>query len=76
MLLSFECFSRSLSISRRVDTISSSPAKRPLAGRGGIYKVKYTGLTPGSATVTLIYARPWDRDAYPIQKVLLNITVK
>ena len=55
---------------------TASPTKRPVSGSGGIFKVKYTGLTPGSATVALIYARPWERDAYPTQKVLLNITVK
>ena len=55
---------------------TSTPTKRPLTGRGGIFKVKYTGLTPGSATVKLIYARPWARDATQNKKIHLNITVK
>ena len=55
---------------------TTTPTKRPISGSGGIFKVKYTGITPGSATVALIYARPWARDTTQSQKIHLTITVK
>jgi predicted secreted protein len=52
----------------------SAASRKPLCGRGGVFKVSYTGVKPGETTVVLIYARPWEKDAYPSTKV--NLTVK
>lgn len=52
----------------------SAASRKPLCGRGGVFKVSYTGVKPGETAVVLIYARPWEKDAYPSTKV--NLTVK
>lgn len=52
----------------------SAASRKPLCGSGGVFKVSYTGVKPGETTVVLIYARPWEKDAYPFKKV--NLTVK
>lgn len=52
----------------------SAASRKPLCGLGGVFKVHYTGVKPGEATVILMYARPWEKDAYPSTKV--NLTVK
>lgn len=52
----------------------SAASRKPLCGRGGVFKVRYTGVKPGETTVVLIYARPWEKDAYPSTKI--NLTVK
>ncbi|MBO5683530.1 MAG: protease inhibitor I42 family protein, partial [Akkermansia sp.] len=40
------------------------------------FKVRYTGVKPGETTVVFIYARPWEKDAYPSTKVNLTVKVK
>ncbi len=52
----------------------SAASRKPLCGSGGVFKVSYTGVKPGETTLVLIYARPWEKDAYPSTKV--NLTVK
>ena len=52
----------------------SAASRKPLCGSGGVFKVSYTGVKPGETTVVLIYARPWEKDAYPSTKI--NLTLK
>ena len=51
-------------------------APRGLVGRGGVFKVRYTGVTPGTTTVKLAYARPWEKGKPPISATNLIVTVK
>ena len=57
-----------------VISYESAASRKPLCGRGGVFKVRYTGVKPGETTVVLMYARPWEKDAYPSTKI--NLTVK
>lgn len=45
-------------------------------GRGGVYKVRYTGVAAGTARVVLVYARPWEKGKAPHKKTVLTVTVK
>ena len=54
----------------------AAESPRGLVGRGGVFKVCYTGVKPGTATVELVYARPWEKGKAPLQKTNLIVTVK
>lgn len=54
----------------------AAASPRGLVGRGGVFKVRYTGVTPGTATVKLVYARPWEKGKAPHMKANLIVTVK
>ena len=48
----------------------------PLCGSPRASVVTFTGLKAGQGTVTLIYARPWEKDTPPAQKRIFTVTVK
>lgn len=54
----------------------AADSPRGLVGRGGVFKVRYTGVAPGTATVVLVYARPWEKGKAPHMKTNLTVTVK
>lgn len=49
-------------------------ADEMLLGSGGVYEVYITGLTPGEATVTCTYLRPWETDA-PLYTLVYRVRV-
>lgn len=55
---------------------AASPRGLVEVGRGGVFKVRYTGVAPGRAVVVLVYARPWEKDEAPHLKTILTVTVK
>lgn len=51
------------------------PSAVALCGAPVSTKVTFTGKTPGTATVRLIYARPWEKDTPPAQETTFQVTV-
>jgi predicted secreted protein len=47
-----------------------------MAGTGGTYHFTFRALKPGKATLTLAYARPWEKDTPPIKTFTLTVEVK
>ena len=48
----------------------------PLCGSPRATVATFTGLKAGQGTVTLIYARPWEKDTPPAQKRIFTVNVK
>lgn len=53
----------------------SHEAKKPLCGAPCATKVTFIGKQTGTATVRLIYARPWEKDTPPAQETTFRVTV-
>ena len=53
-----------------------APGERPVCGRPCGTVVTVTGLKAGQGAVTLIYARPWEKDTPPAQKRIFTVNVK
>jgi len=51
-----------------------NPQKR--VGTGGTYHFTFRAAKPGKATLTLAYARPWEKDTPPIKTFTLTVEVK
>lgn len=49
--------------------------KEPLCGAPSPTQVTITAQKPGTATVVVDYARPWEKDTPPARTVQYNITV-
>ena len=49
-------------------------ADEGLLGSGGVYEVYFIGLTPGEATVTCTYLRPWETNA-PLYTLVYRVRV-
>ena len=48
----------------------------PLCGSPRATVATFAGLKAGQGTVTLIYARPWEKDTPPAQKRIFTVNVK
>lgn len=48
----------------------------PLCGSPRATVATFTGLKAGQGTVTLIYARPWEKDTPPAQTRIFTVNVK
>lgn len=48
----------------------------PLCGSPRATVATFTGLKAGQGIVTLIYARPWEKDTPPAQKRIFTVNVK
>jgi inhibitor of cysteine peptidase len=53
--------------------ISSNPG---LVGSGGTLTLTFKALKTGTATLTLIYHRPWETDVAPVDTFAVTVTVK
>jgi len=49
---------------------------REIVGTGGTYHFTFRAVKPGKATLTLAYARPWEKDTPPIKSFTLTVEVK
>ncbi len=47
-----------------------------MVGTGGTYHFTFRAAKPGKATLTLAYARPWQKDTPPIKTFSLTVEVK
>ena len=47
-----------------------------LAGGGGVHNWDFRAVDKGTSTVSLVYRRPWEKDAAPAQKFTLTLMVK
>jgi len=48
---------------------------RKMVGSGGTYVFTFRALKPGKATLTLAYARPWEKNTPPIKTFTLTVEV-
>lgn len=53
-----------------------APSGPPLCGRPCGTVVTLTGKTAGQGQVTLVYARPWEKNTAPARTCTINVTVK
>lgn len=61
----------------KVDTrIKPVESKAPTCGAPSPTEVTITALKPGTATVKLVYARPWEKDEAPWKTKEYHITVQ
>jgi len=44
-----------------------------MPGRGGVHHWTFTALAAGSATIVLIYTRPWEKDVPPARTFTLKV---
>ena len=47
-----------------------------MVGTGGTFHFTFRAVKPGKATLTLAYARPWEKDTPPIKTFTLTVEVK
>lgn len=50
--------------------------KRGLMGAGGIEVWKFRAAGPGTAAITLAYARPWEKDKPPAREFRVTVRVR
>ncbi len=55
-------------------SVEYSAENTGLIGSGGQYEVRFMGLTPGEATITMTYARPWENQA-PLYTLRYHVCV-
>ncbi|MEI7769808.1 MAG: protease inhibitor I42 family protein [Chloroflexales bacterium] len=51
-------------------------SERNVPGAGGTYVFRFTAVAPGQTTLTLIYYRPFERNAPPLKTFTVPITVR
>lgn len=51
-------------------------APKGMVGSGGAFHFTFRAVKPGKATVTLGYARPWEKNTPPIKTFTLTVEVK
>jgi inhibitor of cysteine peptidase len=51
-------------------------APKKMVGSGGTFHLTFRAVKPGKATVTLAYARPWEKDTPPAKTFTLTVEVK
>ena len=49
---------------------------RPRVGSGGTFVATFKTVKPGKATLTMAYARPWEKDTPPIKTFKVTVTVE
>ncbi len=55
--------------------LPAEKSKRPLCGAPSPTQVTITAVKPGTATVVVNYARPWEKDKEPARTVRYEVTV-
>ena len=51
-------------------------APQKMVGSGGVFHLTFRAVKPGKATITLGYARPWEKDTPPAKTFALTVEVK
>lgn len=49
---------------------------RPMPGAGGLSRWRFVAVQPGSASLHLVYRRPWENDAPPAREVRYRVVVR
>ena len=55
-------------------SVEYSAENTGLIGSGGQYEVRFMGLMPGEATITMTYARPWENQT-PLYTLVYRVCV-
>jgi inhibitor of cysteine peptidase len=45
-------------------------------GAGGVISLRFKAVSPGSATLTLVYQRPWEKGQPPLKTIEFAVTIK
>jgi inhibitor of cysteine peptidase len=64
------------SLFRQVGEIEFKSSNPGALGAGGTQTLTLEALKPGSATLTLVYHRPWETDVPPLHTFSITVTVK
>jgi len=56
------------------DPVTISSFVRP--NKGGVQRFTFTGVAPGSMTLTLVHVRPWEPEGEPANTFTLDVTVE
>jgi inhibitor of cysteine peptidase len=52
------------------------PSDSPMPGRGGRHLITFEARKAGEGVLELAYARPWEKDAPPIQTATVKVAVE
>ena len=61
---------------RQIGEVKFRSTNPNLVGSGGIQTLTLAALKPGTATLTLVYHRPWEKGVAPIQTFSLTVTIQ
>jgi inhibitor of cysteine peptidase len=54
----------------------TAASKTPIAGGGGTETLTFKAVNSGAGTLTLGYARPWEKGVAPVKTFSVNVNVK
>ena len=56
--------------------VAYESAATGLAGAGGAFTFTFRAVAPGETTIELVYRRPWEKDVAPLQRQVVEVTVR